>query len=535
MWRLASSHRARVFLIAAVLFAGVFVLRTVTDAAGTGVGFLYVLPIVMLAVEFGRRAGLAAGLGALALFTVWAQLQSPEPIDAVGYLSRATVFVLVGWVTGQMADRLRKVNERVEAGARYFELSRDLLCTASFDGYMTNLNGSWEQTLGWTPAELMARPFLDFVHPEDREYTEREAAALGTTGYFTASFTNRYRTKDGRYRWIEWSSRADPEAQLIYAAARDVTERRKAEQAQREAEERFRRAFEDSAVGMAVVGIEGPKKNLILQANQSLAEIIGISVEELVGTPTLRDLADPEDLERVAEAMREQDEGERALVRCEFRIRRPDGRRVWVDLTTSLVQEENGRPVYRLSQIVDIDARKRAAEQLQHLADHDALSGVFNRRRFEQELERELGHAAARGGRGAVLLMDVDDFKRINDTVGHATGDAVIARIGETLAERLRTSDVVARLGGDEFAVLLRRVDPEDAMQVACDLRSLAAERLSEFAAGGVGPVTLSVGVATFGDQDEIPSADDLLSQADHAMYAAKRAGGNRASARVAA
>ena len=130
-----------------------------------------------------------------------------------------------------------------------------------------------------------------------------------------------------------------------------MTERREAEQAQREAEERFRRAFEDSAVGMAVVGIEGPKKNLILQANQSLAEIIGISVEELVGTPTLRDLADPDDLDRVAAAMREQDEGERVLVRCEFRIRRPDGRRVWVDLTTSLVQEEDGRPGRRSIQV----------------------------------------------------------------------------------------------------------------------------------------------------------------------------------------
>ena len=280
----------------------------------------------MLAVEFGRRAGLAAGpRGARAVRRSGRRPQSPEPIDAVGYLSRATVFVLVGWVTGQMADRLRKVNERVEAGARYFELSRDLLCTASFDGYMTHLNGELGAgALGWTPEELMARPFLDFVHPDDREHTEREAAALGTTGYFTASFTNRYRTKDGGYRWIEWSSRADPEAQLIYAAARDVTERREAEQAQREAEERFRRAFEDSAVGMAVVGIAGPKENLILAGEREPGrDHRHARSRSSWARPTLRDLADPEDVERVAEGMRELDEGEPALVRCEFRIRRP--------------------------------------------------------------------------------------------------------------------------------------------------------------------------------------------------------------------
>ena len=206
------------------LFAAVFAIRMLTDAAGTGVGFLYVVPIVILAVEFGRTAGLASGLLAVGLFAIWAQVQSPEPVDAVGYLSRATVFLMVGWVTGRMAERLRAAGERMEAGARHFEVARDLLCTANFDGYMVHLNGSWEKTLGWTAEELKARPFLDFVHPDDREQTEREAALI-TTGDFTASFTNRYRTKDGGWRWIEWASKADMEHELIYASARDVTDR----------------------------------------------------------------------------------------------------------------------------------------------------------------------------------------------------------------------------------------------------------------------------------------------------------------------
>ena len=217
-------------------------------------------------------------------------------------------------------------------------------------------------------------------------------------------------------------------------------------------------------MGMAVVGVEGENANLIIQANESLARMIGMSVEELVGTPTLAELADPEDVERIAEGMRQLHDGRDLAVPLRVPDRRPDGRRLWVDLTTSLVRDEDGEVLYRLSQVVDIDARKQAAEQLQHLADHDALSGVFNRRRFEQELERELGHAASRGGQGAVLLLDVDHFKDINDTLGHAVGDAVISRLGETFSGRLRTMDVVARLGGDEFAVLLRRVDPDDAI-----------------------------------------------------------------------
>ena len=532
MLRLASSPRARVVVLAVGLFAGVFATRMLTDAAGTGVGFLYTIPIVILAVEFGRKGGVASGLTALALFAVWAQLQSPEPVDAVGYLSRAAVFLLVGWVTGRMAERLRAAAERVELSARHFEVARDLLCTANLDGYMVQMNGSWEKTLGWTAEELMARPFLDFVHPDDREHTEHEAG-LNATGDYTASFTNRYQTKDGGWRWIEWTSKTDLEHGLIHASARDVTDRREDERARKEAEERFRRAFEDSAVGMAVVGVEGEKANLIIQANESLAGIVGVSVDELVGTQTLRDLADPEDVERIAGGMRALAQGETALFRCEFRIRRPDGGRVWVDLTTSLVRDESGRPLYWLSQVIDIDVRKLAAEQLQYLADHDALSGVFNRRRFEQELERELGHAAARGGQGAVLLLDVDRFKDINDTLGHAVGDAVISRLGETFSNRLRTMDVVARLGGDEFAVLLRRVGADDAMDVASGLRELAVERLSDIPLDGVGKVTLSVGVATFGEDQDVPTPDELLNRADHAMYAAKRAGGNRVSAGV--
>jgi diguanylate cyclase (GGDEF)-like protein/PAS domain S-box-containing protein len=481
----------------------------------------------MLAVEFGRRVGVAAGVFAVGLFALWVELTSPE-MDLVGYVSRLVVFVTVGAVTGVMAERLRGAVERAEESARHFELTRDLLCTVSFDGYITHLNDSWESALGWTAEELTSRPLVEFVQPDDRERT-LEAAALAAAGDAPASFTNRLVTKDGRTRWIDWSSKADPEREAVYAVARDVTDRRATEEARREAEERFRRAFEDSAVGMAVVGIHGPERNRILRANDSLATIVGMSREELEGTRSLAELADPDAVDMIAAGMQQLSAGELALFRCEFQIVRPDTRRVWVDLTTSLVHDANGEPAYRLSQVVDIDARKQAADQLRYLADHDALSGVFNRRRFEQELVRELGHASVRDSQGAVLLLDVDKFKSINDTYGHAMGDAVIARLGETLSSRLRTSDVVARLGGDEFAVLLRRVEPRDAHDVARNLRELVLARLGDLDGGGLASVTVSVGVASFGG-DDVPGPDELLMRADHAMYEAKRAGGDRVS-----
>ena len=147
--------------------------------------------------------------------------------------------------------------------------------------------------------------------------------------------------------------------------------------------------------------------------------------------------------------------GEIPILRLEFRLRGLAGQVRWVDLTASLVHGADGEPLYRISQLQDIDARRRGEEMLRHLADHDTLSGLFNRRRFQEELEREV----ERGGRGAVLLIDLDKFKEVNDTLGHAAGDAVIQKVGESLKDRLRTSDVAARLGGDEFGIILRRVD----------------------------------------------------------------------------
>jgi diguanylate cyclase (GGDEF)-like protein len=194
-------------------------------------------------------------------------------------------------------------------------------------------------------------------------------------------------------------------------------------------------------------------------------------------------------------------------------------------MTASLVRDGDGRPLYRLVQALDVTERKANEERLRFLADHDPLSGVFNRRRFEAELQRELDLSSARPRRSVLLLLDVDRFKAINDTLGHATGDAVIARLGDALRSRLRSADVVARLGGDEFAAVLRRVDLEGAREVARHLQAVAAERLATIVGEQHGPVTLSIGLVGI---DEGSSPDELLSLADRALYAAKAAGRNR-------
>ncbi|HXE43767.1 MAG TPA: diguanylate cyclase [Conexibacter sp.] len=514
-------RQVRVALAAAALYGAVFAALELDRNAGSGLSILYLVPVVLVGVELGRRAGVVAGLLAFGLFVLWAP-SAGVALAASAYATRAIVSVLIGAVAGQLADRLRVAGTQAEASARHFELTRDLLCTATFAGRFVHLNGAWEACLGWTRAELMARPFLDFVHPDDRAQTEAEAAR-SLDGEGTVCFTNRYATKDGHWRAIEWRSWIDSERKLIHAAARDVTEQLAAQAAQREAEERFRRAFDDSATGMAVIGVAGEERGVLLDANESLGRIFDCPREYLIGTRALDTMLDPRDVSAFAHGMEELLRG--AVHRGEYRVVRDDGLSVWLDLTASLVRDADGSPRYRLVQLLDVTERKAAEERLRFLADHDPLSGLFNRRRFEAELRRELDLAATRPRDSVLLLLDVDRFKAINDTLGHATGDAVIERLGDTLRSRLRSADVVARLGGDEFAAILRRVELPGAREVVRELQEIAARRLASVVGDAHGPVTLSAGLVAL---DGETSADELLSQADRALYAAKAAGRDR-------
>jgi diguanylate cyclase (GGDEF)-like protein/PAS domain S-box-containing protein len=286
----------------------------------------------------------------------------------------------------------------------------------------------------------------------------------------------------------------------------------------REAEERFHRSFEDSPTGMALVDLRDEVDGRILEVNEALVALTGLTREELVGTQSLEELVHLDDVGFVRDALERLHSGELAVTRIEFRMRGLAGRVHWVDLTASIVRGEDGEPLYRISQMQDIDARRRGEEQLRHLADHDTLSGLFNRRRFHEELVRELDA----GGRGAVVLFDLDNFKAVNDTLGHAAGDAVIRRVGHALSARLRTSDVSARLGGDEFGVILRRVTAEGAERVAVELLDHVQGAI-ESEDDGAG-VSLSLGLAPFEGAGLV--ADELLRAADAAMYRAKGRGG---------
>ena len=171
----------------------------------------------------------------------------------------------------------------------------------------------------------------------------------------------------------------------------------------------------------------------------------------------------------------------------------------------------------------DITERKEFEAQLQFLADHDVLTGLFNRRRFIDTLSHHIDLVNRYGPGGAVLILDLDNFKEINDTLGHSAGDETIRAASAVLERRLRSSDVVARLSGDEFAVLLAQADEEESRRVAADLLELLRQQ-PIFVGGRSVRVTASVGVALF-QPDEKLDSEGLLASADMAMYQAKEAG----------
>ena len=192
------------------------------------------------------------------------------------------------------------------------------------------------------------------------------------------------------------------------------------------------------------------------------------------------------------------------------------------------IRDERGEPAYFLAQIEDITARRRYESELQHMADHDPLTGLLNRRAFERSLEEHLARGARYGHAGAVLVVDLDDFKEVNDTLGHSAGDELIVRVAGALATRLRDSDTLARLGGDEFAILTPTGDRTEAEQLADSLLEVVRrERAARGPGGRERPITASIGVAPLEGSQSL-SAEEALINADLAMYDAKEAGRDR-------
>jgi diguanylate cyclase (GGDEF)-like protein/PAS domain S-box-containing protein len=279
-------------------------------------------------------------------------------------------------------------------------------------------------------------------------------------------------------------------------------------------EARYRTLFERSMAGLYTTTIDGQ----ILDCNEAVAHLIGSEREELIGR-FVRDFhSDPQQLADVARSLRERG----AVSDLEIALRRCDGAVVWVLATATIVEAIGREPVID-GAMIDITDRRRAIDQMEFLAYHDAMTGLPNRALFRNHLELQVEQARRESAALAVFFLDLDRFKRINDSLGHSAGDELLKSVATRLRDTMRGGDTVARFGGDEFSILARVGSVEAAETVA---RKVLAAIQQPFEVGESRlHVTASIGVAIQpGDGND---CETLLKRADLAMYRAKDAGRN--------
>lgn len=287
----------------------------------------------------------------------------------------------------------------------------------------------------------------------------------------------------------------------------------------------FRRVVEDAPRAIAV--LRGGPRPRVVYVNAAMVELTGRDRDELVGRG-LAGLVERADRGVLEARLRALIEGTARVSEVELRLVGADGNVFWVLLAASVVRDRAGGVAYVIEQLHDIDARKALEARIVYNAEHDPLTDLYNRRRFSEELVRRLEHVRRYGDGGAVVLLDVDRLKQINDVHGHVVGDEVLAATARLLRDRLRVTDVAARLGGDEFAVLLPHTTTHDAVNLIKQLQRLVRDQLA-VQLPHAQPITISAGLALFSDAGGLDDvdADDLLVCADIAMYDAKAAGGD--------
>jgi diguanylate cyclase (GGDEF)-like protein/PAS domain S-box-containing protein len=299
---------------------------------------------------------------------------------------------------------------------------------------------------------------------------------------------------------------------LAYATAWNGKTLRRSVDSMRESEERFRAVFEHAAVGIVLLDNSGH----ILQANTAFERLLDLTSRDLIGR-RLQDFAAAEDVDSTAQLLRDVADSRRPNGTAEVRLVGRQGRVCWGALTVSHAREKHDDRLIAMLQ--DISERKTLEAQLLHQAFHDPLTQLANRALFRDRLEHALARTARESGRIAVMLLDLDNFKTVNDTLGHAAGDRMLEVVAARLRSATRGCDTVARLGGDEFAVLLEQMHASVGAEVVASRIVEALQHPLEISLGSEVAVGASVGIAVLRDGE---TAEELLRNADVAMYEAK-------------
>ncbi|NJM12812.1 MAG: EAL domain-containing protein [Synechococcaceae cyanobacterium SM1_2_3] len=384
------------------------------------------------------------------------------------------------------------------------------------------VNDQWRQLAGATTKQVMGLGWLSALHPEDRDaITQAWRRAIEQGGEFAAN--HRFQSASGRVAWL--STRARPlrdragRISGYVGASTDVAEFKQTEETLRASESKFRSYFELPLIGMALTG---PDKRW-WEVNDRLCEMLGYRRAQLLGL-SWAEITHPDDLDseivQFDRAMSRRTEG----YSLDKRLLRPDGTPIYVSVSSRCVRRSNGVAEYFVTVVQDITERKQAEERIQHLAQYDPLTGLPNRALLEDRLRQAVLRASRDHSLVGVMLVDLDQFKRINETLGHATGDRLLREVVSRLQQCARQCDTISRQGGDEFAVLTPDLrDGDDVARIADRILETVAQpyRLDDHEL----LTSCSIGISLYPRDGR--NAENLLKNADIALYRAKDMGRN--------
>ena len=417
----------------------------------------------------------------------------------------------------RMREALLQSERRLRAVlSRY---SSDVVMFLDSDGTIRHQSPAVERVLGYAPEALVGEEAFGYIHPDDQERTAATFSEVLAKPGPHGPVEYRFRHQDGSWRWMEALGNnllSDPGVRAIVVNSRDVSERKRSEEELRRAEERFRSLVQNALDVITLVGADGT----ISYESPSVERVLGYKPEELIGTNIL-DHVHPEDVGRVRSSLAE---GLNVVgttgKKIECRFRHADGSwRHLEALGNNLLRDPSVGSIVINSR--DVTERKELEERLEHQAFHDPLTGLPNRALLSERFEQAAGRADRAGKHLAILYLDLDGFKEVNDSLGHEAGDKLLVAVAGRLGAHSRLGDTVARLGGDEFCVLAEDVGGcEGAARVAGRVRGALREPF--LVEGRRIPVSASIGRAVRAPGEDA-SLDRLLREADAAMYRAKK------------
>ncbi|MFZ4432471.1 MAG: diguanylate cyclase domain-containing protein [Microthrixaceae bacterium] len=402
------------------------------------------------------------------------------------------------------------------------EYMADMVLVVDSLGRIAYVNHTAELLLGWSRIDWIGRSAFDLIHPDDVGSVAESLATASASGPgIKQPIELRIRTSSDEWCPVEIISSnmlEEPSVRGLVVVARDLTARA-AGLAVAEAERRrFEQVFDRSPFGMALVDDD----LRFVRLNAALAHLCGRTQVDLAGTPVV-DLVVPDDRDRFDEfTSLALDGAEQEAV--EVRIVDDADVTRWVRTSLSRIEADDGSFIHLVLQCEDVTEEHILREQLLYSATHDDLTGLLNRPGFQSVFQhvaaRERGHG---GPSAALLFIDLDGFKQVNDVHGHESGDLLLELVAGRIRRTVRTSDAVARIGGDEFLVLL---DPVVSAAVASDLaeRIRAAIHQPVELPTAIVNISASIGVSVARGVDDM---SDGLNRADAAAYAVKREGGN--------